>query len=204
MYIRQFSIWLNSEYYKPCHAASGKILQSFYYHVHKGTTYTVYRGIIEQTLPLHAGSLIMTLIAVNISLLQTAYPMIHVHENHSLKIYWNYICFGANSDNEGQYEWKNSCGLSLRTVRQKSNPLEISMGERKHVHLLANRLQMHWILHIFYRILGISIFNMCSYGEIITGVSPISDILIITSIPVSIVSWPDTIISRNMNLKVKT
>ena len=47
---------------------------------------------------------------------------------------------------------------------------------------LQTDYEMHWILRIFYRIFWISIFNTCSYGELITGVSPIVGISVYSKI----------------------
>ena len=48
---------------------------------------------------------------------------------------------------------------------------------KEHVFIyLQTYYEKHWILRIFYRIVWISIFNTCSYGELFTGVSPIASV----------------------------
>ena len=51
-------------------------------------------------------------------------------------------------------------------------PLRFSWIKEYMFIYLQTDYEMHWILLLFYRIFRISIFNTCSYGELITGVSP--------------------------------
>ena len=75
-----------------------------------------------------------------------------------------------------QNEWKNHVvyvyGPFDRVWAEKA-PLIFSWIKEYILIYLQTDCEMHWILRIFYRIFWISIFNMCSYGELFTGVSPI-------------------------------
>ena len=74
-----------------------------------------------------------------------------------------------------QNEWKNRVvyvyGPFDRVWAEKP-PLRFSWIKEYMFIYLQTDYEMHWILRIFYRIFWISIFNTCSYGEWITGVSP--------------------------------
>ena len=74
-----------------------------------------------------------------------------------------------------QNEWKNHVVYvygPFDRVWAGKPPLRFSWIKEYMFIYLQTDYEMHWVLRIFYSIFWISIFNTCSYGELITGVSP--------------------------------
>ena len=77
-----------------------------------------------------------------------------------------------------QNEWKNHVVYvygPFDRVWAEEPPLRFSWIKEHMFIYLQTYYEKHWILRIFYRIFWILIFNTCSYGELFTGVSPITE-----------------------------
>ena len=73
-----------------------------------------------------------------------------------------------------KFMWSMFTGrLTKFELKTPPPPLEIFMDERKHVHLVANRLCKALFFQFILRNFLDFDFNTCSYGEMFTDVSPL-------------------------------